>query len=592
MTLIEMCRRLLSLMERERWALPLVIGLGVAGALLESVGLYLFVPLVQGLSGGEIRLPFAPLNAWINGFPAEHRVAMFAGLIVACIVAKNILAYLCALVWFGAQSRVVHRVQTRIFAQLLQSGADYTADSQRATRISSIASESWRLGDAVVSVFKILAALITCVIFAILLFLISWRLTLIALAAMAVAAIILFAITRHAQKVGQEVLAAFNTFGRHAWESFNTIRTIRAFGREAYEIDRLRAHSEAVRRGGLKQEMLWALPWRFGEVSATIIVAGLILTVGTDPNGLALFVAFLAVLYRMQAPLRDALATRVHLNGLQPVVQQVLDVMDETAQPVLVSGDRPFTGLKDGIRLQDVRFRYDPREADVLRGISLFIPAGKTTAIVGPSGAGKSTLIDLIFRYRDVTDGAVLVDDVDIRALDIAQWRARIAIMTQDVTLFDASIRDNILYGRPHASAEELANAARIAHALDFIEALPEGWNTIVGDRGGRLSGGQRQRIALARAIVRDPDILLLDEATNALDTETERAFQDALAQFGQGRTLVVVAHRLSTIESADQIVMVDQGAVVEVGAFGELLAKRGRFARLYEAQRLSSAAE
>lgn len=592
MNTLSMARRLLGLIDRERVVMPLVIGLGVLGALLESVGLYLFVPLVQGLSGAPIRLPIPAVNDWIATFPADMRVGLFAGLIVVCIVAKNVLAYLCAVLWFSAQSQVVHKVQTRIFEQLVRSGADYAADSARATRISAIASESWKLGDATVAVFRTIVAVITCVIFAALLFIISWRLTLLALAAMAVAAVILFAITRKAQKVGEDSLAALNTFGKHAWESFNALRTIRAFGRESYEIGRLRAHSEAVRRGALRQEMLWALPWRFGEVSATLIVAALILTVGRDPQGLALFVAFLAVLYRMQAPLREALSARVQMNGLQPVAAQVFAIMDETARPVLVSGTRPFSGMTQGIRLEDVRFRYAEGEAEVLRGLTLEIPAGKTTAIVGPSGAGKSTLIDLLARFRDPTDGVVRVDGVDLRELDLAQWRARMSIMSQDVFLFDASVRDNVLYGDANADAEALAHAARIARADAFIKALPEGWDTRVGDRGGRLSGGQRQRVALARAVVRNPDLFLLDEATNALDAETERAFQAALAEFSRGRTLVVVAHRLATIEAADQIVMMDAGVVVESGSFADLTARRGRFWRLYEAQRLATAAE
>jgi ABC-type multidrug transport system fused ATPase/permease subunit len=244
------------------------------------------------------------------------------------------------------------------------------------------------------------------------------------------------------------------------------------------------------------------------------------------------------------------------------------------------------------IRLENVRFRYDEAESDVLRGLSLDIPVGATTAIVGPSGAGKSTLIDLLGRFRDPTAGRILVDGADLRELDLAAWRARLSIMSQDVFLFDASVRENVLYGRPEATEGELMEAARIAHADAFIAALPQGWDTRVGDRGGRLSGGQRQRIALARAILRDPELFLLDEATNALDAETERAFQDALAAFGHGRTMVVVAHRLSTIEAADQIVLVDAGVVVESGAFAELVARRGRFWRLYEAQRLATAAE
>jgi ATP-binding cassette, subfamily B, bacterial MsbA len=217
----------------------------------------------------------------------------------------------------------------------------------------------------------------------------------------------------------------------------------------------------------------------------------------------------------------------------------------------------------------------------VLQNVSLTIPAGKTTAIIGQSGAGKSTMLALLLRFYDPQQGRILVDGVPLTTFQLEKWRARLALMSQDVKLFHDTIDANIGYGRDGATREEIVAAARVANADDFIVRLPEGYDTVVGDQGLRLSGGQRQRVALARTVLRDPDILILDEPTNALDIESERAFQHALQRYSHQRTVVVVAHRLSTIRDADQIIVLEGGRVAEVGTPDQLLHNEGRFAQM-----------
>jgi ATP-binding cassette, subfamily B, bacterial MsbA len=217
--------------------------------------------------------------------------------------------------------------------------------------------------------------------------------------------------------------------------------------------------------------------------------------------------------------------------------------------------------------------------------VTCLIKIGETTAFVGPSGAGKSTLINLICRFYDPSSGRLLIDGIPLPELDLAWWRSRIAVVSQDVYLFNASVAENITYGKLDATPEELIDAARKAHALEFIEELPDGFETILGDRGIRLSGGQRQRLALARAFIRDPQILILDEATNSLDLISEAVVQDALEQFGRNRTVLIVAHRISTIEHADKILVLDLGRLVESGTLEQLLTKSGLFSRFYALQ-------
>jgi subfamily B ATP-binding cassette protein MsbA len=589
LTVSTMIKRLFGETRAEPWALPLIVGLGTVAALLESFGLYMFVPLVQSLGGGDIQTPIPVLDRLIASVPKDQQIPLFASLIIGFVLVKNVLSYIAHLVGVTVQSRVVHRARTRLFSQILLSGADYSVDSKRASHLSTIAGECWRMGEVLGSTYRIITSIITCVVFVTLLLLISWQLTLFSILAMAIAAGVLSLLTANAQSVTKRMVDANLRFGKRTWESFNSIRIIRSFGREPYEIGRYEQRSEELRRGARAQEAIWGIPHRFAEVAATLLIAALIMTSSRDATGVAGLVAFLAVLYRMQGPLRDVLATRVQLSAAVPVLQEIFDADDETARPALISGSIPFTGLEHGIQFRGVGFRYAESEPLVLENVSFTVPRGKTTAIVGPSGSGKSTLIDLLFRFRDPVDGDVLVDGVPLRELQLTQWRGRMAFMNQDVFLFDASVRENVAYGRDGVSEAEIVNALKIAHAWEFVEGLPQGLDTLVGERGGRLSGGQRQRIALARTIVRNPDILLLDEATNSLDSLSEKAFQEALAEFGQGRTLVVVAHRLATIEGADQVIMVENGHVVEQGDFQTLLAKRGKFARLYESQRLTA---
>jgi subfamily B ATP-binding cassette protein MsbA len=244
----------------------------------------------------------------------------------------------------------------------------------------------------------------------------------------------------------------------------------------------------------------------------------------------------------------------------------VMGMLDPADKPRLPAGRSGFGGLREGIRLEGVAFGYERGDDDVLRDVSIWIPAGQTTAVIGHSGAGKSTLIHLLLRLYDPTRGTIRVDGVSLPEIDPHAWRKRIAVVTQDVMLFNASVAENIAYGWAGAGPADVERAARLAGADAFLRALPRGYDTIVGDRGVRLSGGQKQRIALARALVRKPEILILDEATNALDAEAESFVQDAVASLGNELTLIVVSHRLSAVERADRFVLLDSGSVAAQG--------------------------
>jgi subfamily B ATP-binding cassette protein MsbA len=280
-------------------------------------------------------------------------------------------------------------------------------------------------------------------------------------------------------------------------------------------------------------------------------------------------------------PLRELVSVADPLQQGITAAESLFELIDEPPEPI----GGGYTGSARGVvEFRDVTFSYPRGEQPALRAVSLEVPAGSSLAIVGRSGSGKSTLVSLLPRFYDVVSGSILIDDREIREYDLRSLRAQIAVVSQDVTLFNDTIRNNIAFGR-NVSESDLLQAAEAAHVLEFVSALPAGLDTVVGDRGVLLSGGQRQRISIARALLKNAPILILDEATSALDTEAERHIQAALAQLVRNRTTFVIAHRLSTVEQADRIVVLDAGRVVESGTHAQLLAQDGRYAQLYRLQ-------
>jgi ATP-binding cassette, subfamily B, bacterial MsbA len=294
--------------------------------------------------------------------------------------------------------------------------------------------------------------------------------------------------------------------------------------------------------------------------------------------------SFLAALLAAYKPMKNIANLNATLQQGLAAAQRVFSILDIEPQIADRDGAAPLSQVRGEIKFDDVRFSYSSK-GTALNGIDLDIAAGKTVALVGPSGAGKSTILNLIPRFYDPQGGTVTIDGQDVRDVTLESLRDAIALVSQEISLFDETIRANIAYGKPGATEDEITRAAIDADAHDFISALPDGYDTHVGGRGVKLSGGQRQRIAIARAMVKDAPILLLDEATSALDTETERQVQGALARLKQGRTTVVIAHRLSTIVDADTIFVMEDGRVVETGSHAELLAREGAYSRLYALQ-------
>jgi subfamily B ATP-binding cassette protein MsbA len=368
-------------------------------------------------------------------------------------------------------------------------------------------------------------------------------------------------------------------------EGIEGMKIIRAFGRESYEKKRFDRTSDKLSKLLTRVGIINGLIHPVYEILAAALLVFILLITFQNTDNLATFMVFIFVLYRLQPKVKDLDRARIHLVSLGAAVEDVNDLLRREDKPYQIPGSKPFTGLKKSISFERVTFHYNLADEPVLKDISLAIPAGKTTAIVGTSGAGKSTLIKLILRLYDCSAGDIRIDDLSLQELNLTAWRSKIALVSQDVYVFNTTVRENIAYGSLEATDAEIESAARRADAYDFIQKFPNGFETIVGERGVRLSGGQQQRISLSRAIVRNPHVLILDEATNALDSISESMIQTTLETFGKDRTVIVIAHRLSTIEYADHIIVLEDGCVREQGNLQQLIELDGLFARLYRIQ-------
>jgi subfamily B ATP-binding cassette protein MsbA len=576
--------QILRLAAAPPWAASAIILLGLAGAALEGAGLYLFMPLVGTLSGGAVSGGIANHLVYRVLAPAPHRLwtaLLVAGLCLS-IAARNGVGFVGGYIARWVDGVVAHRLRVKVLEQTLGSCIDYRTDSRITDVVTTLANNTWKVSHALSLVWRLAICSCAFAVFFTLLMVLSLRLTAVAAVMLALTAAVAHLASARAEAAGQDVVEENKRFGLRMWESAGALQLIRTFAREDHEIARFREVSDRMRRRILGLDLLWSFPGPIAEVAGAVLIGILILLGSRLGVGLASLAAFLAVLYRLQGPVRECLSCKVAIDGLAAAVFDVESFLAKTGEPFLRSGDVPAPSIRRGVTFCDVSFRYAPDEALALDGVTLDFPAGKTTAIVGRSGAGKSTIMSLLFRFRDPASGTVLVDGARLTELDLKSWRSRLSLMPQEAQLFNTSVAENIGYGDLTADAERIRRAAEVAGAAPFIAQLPQGYDTELGDRGVRLSGGQRQRIALARTILKDPELLLLDEPTNALDVETERAFQAALRQFSAGRTVVVIAHRLSTVQTADQVIVLEGGRVAEVGAPQDLIARPGRFAQLH----------
>ena len=483
--------------------------------------------------------------------------------------------------------RIVMRLRSEVFRSVLDLPAAYFDRTSTGTLLSKLTYNSEQVGQASTdSIVIMVRAALTVIGMIVALFWFNWRLALISLATGPLAAWLISVVNRHFRRYGRRIQDSMGDVTRIAKETFEAPRLVKVYEAQPH----LRAQFDAVNEHNRRSYMRLILTRGLANPTVQLVTA----IGGAFVLALALrdtvagrmtpgdLLGFFTALTSIAQPLRELVQVADPLQQGIAAAESLFELIDEPPEPV--GGGYVAERARGDVEFRDVTFSYPRGERPALRGVSLRVPAGSSLAIVGRSGSGKSTLVSLLPRFYDIVSGDIHIDGRDLREYDIRSLRAQIAVVSQDVTLFDDTIRNNIAFGRK-VSESDLLRAAEAAYVLEFASGLPAGIDTMVGERGVMLSGGQRQRISIARALLKNAPILILDEATSALDTESERHIQAALAQLVRNRTTFVIAHRLSTVEQADRIVVLDAGEVVESGTHAELLARDGRYAQLYRLQ-------
>lgn len=564
----------------------------VIGAVLESAITGLIVPIIdQALAQGAGRQT-PTLFGLQHLIPPSGLAALktIAVLLLGFTAIKGIAEYFSTYLMARIGQSAVLRLRQDLYSHLLAQSASFFERHRTNYLVSRLVSSAAAIEAAVAGTLRdMLRESFTLVAFLSAAFYYSWRLT---LGSLTIAPIIGFLTARFGTRLrnlARESLEGNKKLTDTAQEALSNHNIVKAYSAEKREGTRFTLVANSIVRANLRTARILGFAPPTIEMIGVVFVVLLLFfgqnEIASGRMNATQFLAAILILFRSYDPMRKL--SRLH-NALEQALaaaQHVWEVMDENQKIPEKPNAVDLPPLQREIELRDVSFDYADKARPVLRQVNLHIPAGTMVALVGESGGGKSTLTKLLPRFHDPVSGAVLWDGVDLRNAKLSSLRHQIGLVTQETVLFNDTVRHNIAYGRPDATAEEIEEAARIAFAHDFIAELPKGYDTIVGERGVFLSGGQRQRLAIARAILMDAPVLILDEATSALDAESERLVQRAIANLVRDRTTVVIAHRLSTIRRADKIVVMEGGRPSEMGTHAELLDRGGQYRRLYELQ-------
>jgi len=592
--------RLWTFVRPHRGKLVGVVALNIVAAVADVFSFTLLIPFLNALFGMEQILPQSGklltrvLQATIGMLIVSgDKMASLRNVILLILVAvtvKNVLVWLSGQVGVKLQEFVVRDLRDRVYAHLLRLPLPWFTRNKVGQVLSRILNDTNNAKIVVTELVtrsmwsgaQVLASLVS-------MFVTSWKLS---LAALVVAPLTIGALQPVLRKLRKGYKRLGNDQGELTslvQEVVSGVRLIKSYGAEPREEQRFVARNAAFAKGYVRIGRLAMLSGPVTETlgaftAVAILWFGALLVLSEHTLDASELIMFLVLVMRLLQPLKQ-------LSQVPPAAQQslasaerIFEILDATTETALDRGTVTKPTFERDIRFDNVTFAYDENGA-ALRDVSLVARKGEVVALVGASGAGKSTLVDLLPRFIEPTSGRITMDGVDLRDIKLDALRALTGIVSQDTVLFNDTVRANVAFGRADATQAQLDAAAGAANALAFIQALPEGWDTNLGERGTRLSGGQRQRLAIARALLSDPPILILDEATSALDAESERLVQEAIDRLLMGRTVFVIAHRLATIQHADRILVFDHGRLVEEGRHDTLLATGGAYARLHALQ-------
>ena len=596
-----MYRRLLRFLRPHSWRMVGTIACNVVAAVLDVFSFTLLVPFLNALFG-EPQL-ISKTSSWISTLqekmvgaflnPADRlgSVETMMIAIIIIVLIKNVFVWLGGQLGASLQENVTRDLRDSVFRHLQRLPLNYFQHTKTGQIISRVLSDTEQTKALITEmVTRSLLSAATIVGTIVILLNYSVRLTFVALVIAPLLTLSLQPVLRKLRKGHRRLRGDYGEITSVLQEVVSGVRLVKSFRGEPYEDSRFTAASNRFSSGMVRITRIAALSQPMTELIGTS-VAMLILWIGarevlsgSGSMDSATLMTFMIMVMRLLPPLKQLSQVPTTAQQSFASAERLFEVLDLPTENILDHGTREVDGLRDSIAFENVSFSYD--EEPVLQDVSFVARRGEVIALVGASGAGKSTLVDLIPRFYEPTEGAIKLDGVDTRDIKLASLRGLTGIVSQDTVLFNDSVRNNIAYGAAEKFTDaQVEAAARAANAHAFISELPEGYATVLGERGTRLSGGQRQRLAIARALLTDPPILILDEATSALDTESERLVQEAIDRLLAGRTVFVIAHRLSTVVHADQILVLDRGEIIERGTHAELLARRGTYYRLHAAQ-------
>ncbi|MBI5477143.1 MAG: ABC transporter ATP-binding protein [Ignavibacteriales bacterium] len=523
------------------------------------------------------------------------RLDLLLGLCIAIVITfmlKNLFFYMQGYFMATVEQGITRRLRDKLYAHLHQLSMSFFNNERKGNLISTIVNDVRVVQESLsVGINGAFRDPPQIIMFVLVLFFFDWSLTLFICILLPVTG---FLITRLGDMLKRESKAAQERMAdviSVLSETLSNVRVVKAFRMEGFEINKFQNHTQKyfkTMRGIQRRKNLASPLTEFlGAITIAIILwfIGKNVVQGTTPMTPGALLLFVGIIVQMLPSLKSFGLVFNSVQEGAAAANRVLAILDIKPQIFDSPDASAIQKFQDKISFKRVSFQYESGDV-VLKNIDCDINAGETVAIVGPSGAGKSTLVDLIPRFYDVTDGSVTIDNQDVRKISMDSLRSLMGIVTQETILFNDTVRNNIAYGHKEVEFEKIVSAAKVANAHDFISSLPEGYDTVIGDRGVKISGGERQRISLARAILKNPPILILDEATSALDTENEILVQQAIERLMQGRTSIVIAHRLSTVQRADKIIVIEEGKIVEIGKHTELLSRSDSlYKKLYELQ-------
>jgi len=516
----------------------------------------------------------------------ELLTALVAGMVVIPIVTGALAVWQTLLSNQVGQS-VMHDLRTQVYRHLQRLSLAFFTRTRTGEVQSRIANDIGGIENVVTSTATSVLSNVTTVLASVVaMLLLDWRLAVFALALLPLFVWLTKRVGAQRRKVTAERQASLADVSSIVQESLSVSGIL--LGKTMGRTDDLaeRFQTESARLADLEVRSRMTGRWMMAAIQTTFAVmpalvywfAGFTIAQGSETITIGTLVAFTTLQARLFFPIGSLLGVQLEVQSSLALFDRIFEYLDHRVD--IVEGTRALEHPRGEVRLDSVWFRYDDA-AWTLQDVSLTVPSGTKTALVGETGSGKTTCAYLVARLYDATKGEVAIDGVDVRELTFEALAAAVGVVSQETYLFHATVRENLRFAKPDATDEEVEEAARAAQIHELIATLPEGYDTVVGERGYRFSGGEKQRIAIARTILRNPPVLVLDEATSSLDTQTERLVQEALERLSEGRTTIAIAHRLSTVRDADQIVVLDRGRIVEIGTYGELLARGGRFAEL-----------